>query len=130
MDLATALVSIGSAVLASGGFAAVTRAVARHKAAPVDATVRLTDSAMVQVDQLQERVKDAEATTVRTQVRMHEVEQEAEDARQQMRAVRREAGDLAERLAMLARWIHEPAITLAELRARVPLPPGRNGTTS
>jgi chromosome segregation ATPase len=127
VDLFTAGVSIGGSLISAGGGAWIVNAIRRRRAAPIDATVRLTDAAMKQVDQLQERVLDAEATTQRTQQRLHEVEQEAEDAKQQVRAIRRECADLAERMATLARWIHDPYMTIEQLRTRVPLTPGANG---
>jgi chromosome segregation ATPase len=127
VDTWTAVVSIGGAILSGGGVAAAVDGVRRWRSVPVDNAVKITDAAMRQVDQLQQRVQDAEETTERTQQRMHEVEQEAEDTRQQLRAVRREAADLAERIATLARWIHDPYMTMEALRARVPAPTGTNG---
>lgn len=127
MDLLTAGVSIVGSVLAGGGGASVVAALAKRRTAPADSAKTLTDAAMLQVDQLQERVKDAEATTARTQQRLHEVEREAEDAHQQVRALRRAAADLEERLSLLARWIHTEGMTVDTLKVRVPLPLGRNG---
>jgi chromosome segregation ATPase len=117
VDPLTVVVSLSGALLSGGGGAYILGALRRT--APAEVTERLNKSAMLQVDQLQERVTDAEATTVRTQARMREVEQEAEDTRQQMRAVRREAADLAERLASMVRMVHDPSMSLDRLRVLV-----------
>lgn len=127
MDTLTAVVSISGAAISGGGFTWLVNSIARRGTAPAENAKVLTDAAMLQVDQLQERVKDAEAAAARAQQRTHEVEQEAEDARQAVRAVRRECADLAERMAQLARWIHQPDMTIEVLRARVPLVPSQNG---
>jgi len=128
VDLTTALVSVGSAVIASGGFAAIARSLARRRTAPVEATKVLTDAAMVQVDQLQERVKEAEQEARQTRAELVEARHEAEETRQQMRAVRRECADLAEQMAKIVRWAQEPAMTIEQLRSRLPRTPYLNGT--
>lgn len=127
MDLVTAAVSVGGALISGGGGAWVITALGRRRTAPAEITERINAAAMAQVDQLQERVHEAEASATRAQQRTREVEQEAEDARQQVRAIRRECADLAERMATLARWIHDPNMDLQRLRALVPLQPGTNG---
>lgn len=120
MDALTAVVSIAGSLLSGGGGMYAVQAIKGRRTAPADSAKVLTDAAMAQVDQLQERVHEAESAA-------KEARQEAEDARQQMRQVRREAADLAERMAMLARWIHDPGMDLVRLRALVPLSPGTNG---
>lgn len=121
MDVGTIVVSLASSGLVTAGVTAIVGAARKRRTAPAEITERINAAAMAQVDQLQERVKDAEATADRALRRAIEVED-------QLILARREASALAERLAMLARWIHEPTMTIDQLRVRVPLLPGMNGT--
>lgn len=120
MDLGTIIVSLASSGLVTAGVTTVAGAMRKRRTAPAEITERINAAAMAQVDQLQERVKDAEATADRALRRAIEVED-------QLILARREASALAERLAMLARWIHEPTMNIEILRNRVPLMPGMNG---
>lgn len=113
MDALTAAVSIAGAILASGGTVSLIQAITHRRTDRADATARLTDAAMLQVDQLQERVQEAEQAA-------RDARQESDDARRQMAAVRREASELVDRLSSLARWIHDPYMTLDRLRVMVP----------
>lgn len=119
-------ITLVSVAIGSGGLFSLVWAIVlpliRRPAIKAEATERLTDAAMAQVDQLQERVNEAEKAA-------KEAREEAEATRQQVRAIRRECADLAERMAQLARWIHQPEMSLERLRAMVPLAPGANGTT-
>lgn len=118
MDAITVVTSFAGAVLSGGGMSVIVGALAKRRSAPVDATVRLTGAAMAQVDQLQERVQEAERAAGGAR-------QEAESAHREMQAVRREASELAGRLHSLIAAIHDPYMTLDRLRLMVPQ--SRNG---
>lgn len=120
MDVVTVLVSLGGAVLSGGGLAVMGQAIAKRRTAPAEITSRLNDAAMSQVDQLQERVREADLAA-------RDARRESEGVTRDMRAVRQEANELAERLSALIRMIHSPEMTLERLRSLVPMPPGRNG---
>lgn len=120
MDGTSVLVTIGAAALSGGGIAAwITASVARRKA-PADIAAQLSAAAMMQVDQLQERVQEAETSARNARVA-------AESVEAHMREVQRLADAILDKFDRVARWIHDPSMTIEVLRKRVPLP--RNGTS-
>lgn len=128
MDLATAAVSIGGSLISAGGGAWVVNAIRKRRTAPVDNAVKLNQAAMAQVDQFQESAARAEATADRAEAKLELANTEIDRLRGHVRTLEDTVLKLTSKLNNLIDVIHEPSMSMDQLRARVPLPPSRNGT--
>lgn len=128
-------VLLASAVIGGGGISgfigSLVAPLVRRPVVRAEATGLLTDAATGLVNELQEEVgrARAEATSARTEAQgaraeAREAGQEAAAARQTVRAMSSEMDELTYRLRQLIGWIHEPDMTLDQLRRLVPRPPG------
>lgn len=112
----TLIVSVISAVLASGGTAAIVAAVARRKVTSAEAAGALTDSA---IELLNVAKADARQTVSEARNEAAEAKREAIEARRQMRIVRQEAEIVVNYLRRVVTMIHDPTMTLERLRVLV-----------
>src|SRR5690348_10826586 len=117
MDIATVLLSLGATAISGSGIAAITSARIARRRAPVDIAATLSEAAMKQVDQLQERVQEAE-------VAAKAARDEADEARDKLRMVNLSLDRMTIRVNQIALWIHDPNTTLEWLRSRIPPPNG------
>lgn len=127
MDIGTIVVSVVGASVSSGGIVGIITARTARRKAPADIAVMLTESAMRQVNELQERLADAERLTDSAAGRARAAEREVENALIEVHQLRRVVADLTDRVGQLVRWIHDPYMTIENLRLRVPPPTSDNG---
>lgn len=127
MDVATLVVSLVASSVSSGGIVGFVTARTARKKAPADIAVMLTESAMRQVNELQERLADSERLMDSANAKARAAEREVENAMVEMHQLRRVVADLTDRVGQLVRWIHDPYMTIENLRLRVPPPTSDNG---
>lgn len=122
MNTATALLSILASLISAGGLGTIITARVLRRKAPADivatlsqATINQVAAAMQQVDQLQERVHEAETAA-------RHAREESDQAWAQLRSLKRAFNELIDRVDRTARMIHDPYITIDVLRQLVPNP--------
>ena len=96
------------------GVAAILNIFFTRKKVKVDNTVALSDAAMRQVNELQERATDAEG-------RLDRAVSKAD-------ALGKQVDRLMVKIRMLTLAIHDPTVTIERLRVMVPLTQSTNGT--
>lgn len=128
MDLGTIVVSFASSGLVTAGVAAVVGAVRKRKTAPTDNAEKLSDAAMRQVDQFQERAERAEQTADRTEAKLALANTEVDRLRNNVYDLQDTVAAMTLKLHGLVAAIHDPYMDIHRLRAMVPLSPPANGT--
>ena len=116
MNWATIVISIVSAIFASGGTAALVTAVSRRKVTSAEAAGALTDSA---IELLNVAKADARQSVSEARNEAAEAKREAIEARRQMRIVRQEAEIVVNYLRRVVTMIHDPGMTMDRLRVLV-----------
>jgi uncharacterized membrane protein len=121
-------ITLISVAIGSGGLfgfvSALVVPLVRRPAVKAEATERLTEAAMQQVDQLQEEVREARRETRETRQEAREASQEAAQARRTVQVLNSEVEELTTKLHRLIGWIHEDSMTMDRLRILVPaIPP-------
>jgi predicted amino acid-binding ACT domain protein len=114
VDAVTVLVSLSGALVSSGGVGVVVNALAKKRTNKADAAETLTDTALTIVAALK-----ADAASARL---------DSTAVRKEMSAVRDQVEALGGKLRRLIATIHEPAMTIEQLRIIVPLLPSQNGS--
>lgn len=124
----TAVVSILGGGGLIGGITSIVAPIVRRNVIKADVAKAITDAAGVLVNELQEELAI-------TQTKMREATAEAEksytEARRATRALNLamdKADELERKMMKMIGWIHDPYMTIEQLRVRIPNPTGENGT--
>jgi hypothetical protein len=120
VDAGTVITSVGGAVGGLAGLAALVGALTRRRVVKADAAETVTDTALELMTALKSDAKAAREDSAAARL-------DAQETHRQMSVVRQECEALAGKMRRLVAAIHEPLMTIEQLRAMVPLGLGSNG---
>lgn len=117
-------------MVSSGGVVGIITARTARRKAPADIAALLTETAMRQVNELQERLADADKHANDANAKARAAERDVETAWIEVHQLRRVVTDLTDRVERIAIWVHDPYMTIEQLRVRVPRPQSENSSGS